>query len=84
MQTKTNKLYYTPQFSEVAAVSVRRLAWFVEKSMPKTVDHIIRILPSVVDSSKVCLSCRDNSRCSCCIFGSLGNSQGEPALAAGL
>ena len=72
MQTKNQKRYYSPQFSELATVSVRRLAWSLGKSMPYTVDHIIRLLPSVVDPSKVCLSCQDCSKCSTCIFGSLG------------
>jgi hypothetical protein len=32
------KRFYSPQFSEVSAVSVRRLAWSLGVSMPKAVD----------------------------------------------
>ena len=84
MQTTTNKRSYTPQFSNLATVSVRRLAWAINKPMTSTVDIIIRFLPTVVDPSKVCLACQDKSKCSCCIFGSLGNQQDTEALKAGL
>ena len=83
MHPKNQKRFYSPRFSELAAVSVRRLAWSLERSMPAAMDHIIKLLPSVVDSSKVCLSCLDSTKCSCCIFGSLGNKQEAVALAAG-
>ena len=75
MQPKKNKRFYSPQFSALAVVSVRRLAWSIGRPMSKTVDHIIKLLPSLVDPSKVCLSCQDSSKCSCCVFGSLGNKQ---------
>ena len=84
MQALNNKRYYTPQFSALAAISVRRLAWSMGKSMPATVDHIIRLLPSIVDPSKVCSACQDKSKCACCIFGSLGNQQDIVTLKAGL
>ena len=84
MQPNNNKRYYTPQFSAMAAISVRRLAWSMGKSMPAAVDHIIRLLPSIVDPSKVCLACQDKSKCACCVFGSLGNQQDTVALTADL
>jgi len=84
MQNKNHKRFYSPQFSELAAVSVRRLAWALEKPMPYAVDHIIGLLPSVVDSSKVCLSCRDSSKCAACIFGNLSNKQASSTLAVGV
>jgi hypothetical protein len=34
----SQKRFYSPQFSEVSAVSVRRLAWSLGVSMPKAVD----------------------------------------------
>lgn len=79
MQTK-NKRYYTPQFSPMATISVRRLAWSLEKSMPKAVDHIIQLLPSIVDPAKVCLSCQDRSKCASCVWA----CQSAAAPAAGL
>ena len=68
MQPKTSKRFYTPQFSELAAFSVRHLAWALEKPMTTSVDHMVKLLPSLVDPSKVCLSCKDNSGCSSCVF----------------
>jgi hypothetical protein len=68
MQSSISKRYYSPQFSELAAVSVRRLAWALAKPMPAAVDHMVSLLPSLVDPSKVCLSCQDSSRCSSCVF----------------
>ena len=75
MQPKNQKRYYSPRFSELAAVSIRRFAWSVGKQMPATVDYMVSLLPSMVDPTTVCLSCKDNSRCGSCIFGSLGNKQ---------
>jgi hypothetical protein len=68
MNSTNQKRYYRPQFSQLAAVSVRRLAWALEMPMPKAVDHMVRLLPSIVDPSKVCLSCKDPSRCASCAF----------------
>ena len=68
MQSQSQKRYYSPQFSALAAVSVRRLAWALGSSMPAAVDHMVRLLPSLVDPAEVCLSCRDCSRCSSCVF----------------
>ena len=75
MQSKTTKRYYSPQFSEMAAVSVRRLAWALEGNMVQAVDTIIKLLPSVFDPSKVCLSCRDITKCKACVFCGSGLSQ---------
>jgi hypothetical protein len=59
---------YTPQFSDTACVSVRRLAWAYRKTMPKTVDQVVSLLPSLVDPVVVCCSCRDNTKCHLCVF----------------
>jgi recombinational DNA repair protein RecR len=70
---------YTPQFSNQATVTVRRLAWALELSMPKAVDQIINALPSVFSSGKVCLACKDQTKCKLCAF-----SQQPAAVPAGL
>jgi recombinational DNA repair protein RecR len=62
------KRYYTPQFSEMAAVTVRRFAWAVGLPMTSAVDLIIKALPSIMQASKVCHVCRDKTKCSLCIF----------------
>jgi hypothetical protein len=68
MQTKNLKRYYTPQFSALASVSVRRLAWAMGKPMPAAVDRMVKLLPYIVDSSKVCHVCKDKAKCEGCAF----------------
>jgi hypothetical protein len=36
---------YSPQFSELATVFVRRLAWALQVSMPKAVDRAVAAFP---------------------------------------
>jgi recombinational DNA repair protein RecR len=62
------KRFYSPQFSEVSAVSVRRLAWSLGVSMPKAVDQLVNLLPSLFSSGSVCLSCKDQTKCKLCAF----------------
>jgi len=59
---------YTPQFSNRATVTVRRLAWALGVSMPKAVDKIVNELPSVFSPSVVCPQCRDSTKCKLCGF----------------
>ena len=84
MQPTHTKRFYTPQFSPLAAISVRRLAWSLNLSMPATVDIMVKLMPHVVNPSKVCLSCKDKSKCASCAFGSLstGNEQDAALLEA--
>ena len=70
MQPTTSKKFYSPQFSELAAVSVRRFAWALGKPMPATVDIMVKLLPLIVSSSKVCLLCKDKTKCQGCTFHS--------------
>ena len=70
MKTTNQKNYYTPQFSELTSVSVRRLAWALEMNMVKTMDFIVQILPHFLEYKAICKQCRDNSKCNCCIFKS--------------
>jgi hypothetical protein len=69
MYPNNQKRFYSPQFSEVSAVSVRRLAWSLGVSMPKAVDQMIGLLPSLFSPGVVCLSCKDNTKCKSCVFG---------------
>ena len=82
MNNTTIKRYYSPQFSALAAVSVRRVAWALGVSMPKAVDHIVRILPKLSGSEKVCMSCKDKTKCSLCAFCPQPTPQEEAALMA--
>jgi hypothetical protein len=60
---------YTPQFSNRATVSVRRLAWALKVSMPKAVDRVVNALPSLFSPLEVCPLCKDNTKCKWCVFG---------------
>ena len=71
---------YSPDFSFSACVSVRRLAWALEKPMTKTIDHMVQLLPSLFDPSTVCPSCKDKSICKLCAFSS--HSKDPAAIAA--
>jgi hypothetical protein len=59
---------YSPQFSEMAVVSVRRLAWALEVKMPAAVDHMVRSMLAIHDSGFICRCCRDKSKCNKCVF----------------
>jgi recombinational DNA repair protein RecR len=52
----------------MASISVRRLAWAMGKSMPAAVDLMVKLLKTVIDSSKVCELCRDKTKCQTCTF----------------
>jgi len=68
MSVSLEKRSYSPQLSDTASVSIRRLAWALGMHMTTTLELIIQSLPSIVNSSKVCLSCEDNTRCKFCVF----------------
>jgi hypothetical protein len=59
---------YSPNFSELAAVSIRRLAWAMNKNMGLAVDLMVLLLPASIKSEKVCAACKDTTKCSACIF----------------
>jgi hypothetical protein len=70
--TKYKKKYYTPQFSKMAHNAIQRLGWALNASMVRTVDELVAYLPRLVDNSKICLSCKDNTVCGACIFSGSG------------
>ena len=53
MQPINQKRFYSPQFSELAAVSVRRLSWAMGVPMPAAVNIMVQLVTSFVDPSKV-------------------------------
>jgi hypothetical protein len=74
------KRFYSPQFSEVSAVSIRRLAWALELSMPKAVDRVVSLLPSLFPPGVVCRACKDNTKCKLCAFSQ--QAAASPAVLA--
>jgi recombinational DNA repair protein RecR len=73
---------YTPQFSDFATVSVRRLAWALESNMPAAVNRMVRILPTVFDAELVCQRCRDKEKCSLCVFSKQISESDRQTLSA--
>jgi hypothetical protein len=68
MCNTNKKRYYSPQFSEKAVVSIRRLAWALGLSMPKTIDILVNEIYLIFSSSVVCPQCKDNTKCETCGF----------------
>jgi hypothetical protein len=68
MNTTNQKRYYSPQFSPLASISVRRLAWAMGISMPAAINILVRLLPTIVNPSKVCNLCKDKTKCQGCSF----------------
>ena len=68
MYNTEKKRFYSPQFSEMACVTVRRLSWAMGMSMPEAVNVMAKLIPFYVDSKKICLECPDKSKCHACSF----------------
>ena len=62
---------YSPQFSEIAAVTVRRLAWAMGSTMGQAVDVLASAVPAFINSEKVCEKCKDH-KCKVCGFHNSG------------
>jgi hypothetical protein len=71
---------YTPQFSDTACVSVRRLAWALGSSMPAALNRLIGLLPLLYDPSLVCQKCRDTTRCHLCVFSKQVSEQDKTSF----
>jgi hypothetical protein len=59
---------YSPQFTELATVTVRRLAWAMGANMGQAVDLMVKALPGFINAEKVCGLCKDKSKCFVCAF----------------
>jgi len=70
MKKKLNyeNVFYTPQFSNFATISVRRLSWYWNLPMTKTINTIIQNLPDLVVAEQVCQSCKLTDKCEYCAF----------------
>jgi hypothetical protein len=64
----TKKRFYSPRLSEKASVSIRRLAWALGLSMPKTIDILVNEISLVFSPSVICPKCRDKTKCQACGF----------------
>jgi hypothetical protein len=63
---------YSPNFSELAAVTVRRLAWAMGANMGQAVDVLVKALPAFINTEKVCALCKDKTKCAACAFKNAG------------
>jgi cytosine/uracil/thiamine/allantoin permease len=68
MNNTNQKQYYSPQFLRTASIAIRRLAWALGGNMVQAANELVSFLPQLVDTSKVCLFCKDNTKCTACIF----------------
>ena len=60
---------YTPELSDEASCTLRRIAWAVNRPMTKTMDLIFTdLLLPLINREWVCERCRDSTRCALCAF----------------
>lgn len=59
---------YTPELSDQASCTLRRIAWALGLPMTITMETIFEHLPRLMDRKKVCFACRDRTRCNHCLF----------------
>jgi hypothetical protein len=71
---------YTPQFSDAASISVRRLAWALGATMPAAVNRLISLLPSLYSPGFVCQCCKDQTKCRLCVFSKQISEQDKKYL----
>ena len=62
---------YTPELSQRQSGTLRRIAWALGLPMTKAIGIVLDYVCKVVDSKKVCDSCRDKTRCEDCVFNHL-------------
>jgi hypothetical protein len=73
------KRFYTPQFSEKASITIRRLAWALGVPMTKAMDLIINELSLVFSSSLICPKCKDSTKCHACAFNAAAEEKAAKA-----
>jgi hypothetical protein len=64
---------YTPRLSRASLCRLRRLAWFADRPMTKTLDRILELVCRQIDPHPVCDACRDRTKCDICGFAAPGN-----------
>jgi hypothetical protein len=73
---------YTPPLSDFSVISLRRLAWAMGTTMGAAFGRMVRRMPSLVDPALVCQRCRDNTKCSDCVFKTTVSDSEKAALTA--
>jgi hypothetical protein len=66
---------YSPPLSFQSSCTLRRLAWALEIPMTQSLEEVIHYITKIADSSIVCKSCLDKSKCQYCGFHSKSKNQ---------
>jgi len=61
---------YTPELSYENSCALRRIAWFLKKPMPSTMEWCFTELAKHLPAEEICKACKDPSRCRDCAFKS--------------
>jgi hypothetical protein len=59
---------YTPELSYESSCVLRRIAWFMDLPMTKTIEIIFDKLPDIMNKEEVCSKCRQPLNCDTCKF----------------
>ena len=59
---------YTPELSQKASFTLRRISWALGVPMTKAMEMVFEHVPLIVDRKKVCEGCRDRTGCGECAF----------------
>ena len=59
---------YTPELSDQGSAALRRIAWALDKPMTSALEMVIEYIGRKVRVQRICLKCRDKSKCTTCLF----------------
>lgn len=74
---RRKNMAYTPELSDEASCTLRRLAWSLNKPMTKAMEWIFTDLIKFIPSRAICEACKDPSKCSSCPFSNQGKPSGD-------
>jgi len=62
---------YTPELSSSGSATLRRMAWFLNEPMTKTLERLVEMTArhtAQISNGAICTACKDDSKCSICAF----------------
>jgi len=59
---------YTPELSYRSSCTLRRIAWALDIPMTVAIELVFEAMPRMLDRKKVCVGCRDKTKCQECAF----------------
>ena len=66
---------YTPELSQRSSATLRRIAWALGIPMTQAIERVMEGSVHTVDRNKICVSCKDTTKCEGCAFYSLTTMQ---------